>query len=315
MTDMMVQVKNLRKYFGKKEVLRGINFSAPTGSVLGILGPNGAGKTTTINCLTTLIKPDQGSAAIAGYDVLKQPAAVRSLIGLTGQFAAVDEQLTTRENLVFFGRLLRLSKARTARRATELLEQFDLKEAVNLRVKELSGGMRRRLDLAVSIITEPLVLFLDEPTTGLDPRSRHQVWNMVRTLREQGMTILLTTQYLEEADELADWIVVIDRGQAIAQGTADELKNRVGETFCKLQLAFPDDEQKVRESLAGLGEITGKSTLTLPAPHGVQTLSEVIRRVEAVGVTLTDISLRRPSLDDVFFALTGHTTDESEKSS
>ncbi|AFY33171.1 daunorubicin resistance protein DrrA family ABC transporter ATP-binding protein [Calothrix sp. PCC 7507] len=308
MSDM-VQVKNLRKYFGKTEVLRGIDFSAPAGSVLGVLGPNGAGKTTTINCLTTLLKPDGGSATIAGYDVVTQPAAVRALIGLTGQFAAIDEELTARENLVLFGRLLRLSSIKAARRATELLEQFDLTTAANLRVKKLSGGMRRRLDLAISIITEPLVLFLDEPTTGLDPYSRRQVWNMVRALKAQGMTILLTTQYLEEADELADWIVVIDRGEAIAQGTVDELKNRVGETFCELRLADPGDEQKVRRSLADLGEITGSTTLTLPATKGIVTLAEVIRRVEAVGVILTDISLRRPSLDDVFFALTGHTTD------
>lgn len=310
MTYMMVQVENLKKRFGKTEVLRGINFATPAGSILGVLGPNGAGKSTTINCLTTLLKPDKGKATIAGYDVVNQPAAVRALIGLTGQFAAVDEELTARENLVLFGRLLRLSAKQAARRTTELLEQFDLREAANLRVKKFSGGMRRRLDLAVSIITEPLVLFLDEPTTGLDPKSRRQLWNIVRSLKERGITILLTTQYLEEADELADSIVVIDRGEVIAKGTAQELKNRVGETVCELQLTDPEDEHKVREVLIDLGELVGSSTLSLPAPEGVTTLTEVIKRVDAVGVILSDISLRRPSLDDVFFALTGHATEE-----
>ena len=310
MTYMMVQVENLKKRFGKTEVLRGINFAVPAGSILGVLGPNGAGKSTTINCLTTLLKPDKGKATIAGYDVVNQPAAVRALIGLTGQFAAVDEELTARENLVLFGRLLRLSAKQAARRATELLEQFDLHEAANLRVKKFSGGMRRRLDLAVSIITEPLVLFLDEPTTGLDPKSRRQLWNIVRSLKERGITILLTTQYLEEADELADSIVVIDRGQVIAEGTAEELKNRVGETVCELRLADPENEHKVREALIGLGEVVGSSTLSLPAPEGVATLAEVIKRVDSIGVMLSDISLRRPSLDDVFFALTGHVTQK-----
>lgn len=310
MTYMMVQVENLKKRFGKAEVLRGINFAVPVGSILGVLGPNGAGKSTTINCLTTLLKPDKGKATIAGYDVVNQPAAVRALIGLTGQFAAVDEELTARENLVLFGRLLRLSAKQAARRATELLEQFELGEAANLRVKKFSGGMRRRLDLAVSIITEPLVLFLDEPTTGLDPKSRRQLWNIVKNLKERGITILLTTQYLEEADELADSIVVIDRGQVIAEGTAEELKNRVGETVCELRLVDPENEHKVREALIGLGEVVGSSTLSLPAPEGVATLTEVIKRVDSIGVMLSDISLRRPSLDDVFFALTGHVTEE-----
>lgn len=312
MTYMMVQVENLKKRFGKTEVLRGINFAAPAGSILGVLGPNGAGKSTTINCLTTLLRPDKGKATIAGYDVVNQPAAVRALIGLTGQFAAVDEELTARENLVLFGRLLRLSAKQAARRATELLEQFELKEAANLRVRKFSGGMRRRLDLAVSIITEPLVLFLDEPTTGLDPKSRRQLWSIVRSLKERGITILLTTQYLEEADELADSIVVIDRGEVIAEGTAYELKNRVGETVCELQLADPQDEHKVRKALTGLGEIVGNSTLSLPAPEGVVTLTEVLKRVDNAGAMLTDISLRRPSLDDVFFALTGHGTEKHE---
>uniref|UniRef100_A0ACD5GW20 ATP-binding cassette domain-containing protein n=1 Tax=Desertifilum tharense IPPAS B-1220 TaxID=1781255 RepID=A0ACD5GW20_9CYAN len=202
MNDLMVEVQGLKKRFGNTEALRGINLSVAAGSVLGVLGPNGAGKTTTINCLTTLIKPDAGKAAIAGYDIIRDPASVRALISVTGQFAAVDEELTARENLILFGRLLRLSHHDAAKRATELLEQFDLMAAGNRRVKEFSGGMRRRLDLAASIVAEPLVLFLDEPTTGLDPRSRQQLWDVVRELKQRGITIFLTTQYLEEADEL-----------------------------------------------------------------------------------------------------------------
>jgi ABC-2 type transport system ATP-binding protein len=310
MTEMMVQAKGLKKRFGNMLALRGIDFTVPAGSVLGVLGPNGAGKTTTINCLTTLLKPDEGRATIAGYDVVAQPAAVRALIGVTGQFAAVDEELTARENLILFGRLLRLSAKKAARRAAELLDQFDLVEAANRRVKEFSGGMRRRLDLAASIVAEPLVLFLDEPTTGLDPRSRRQLWEMVRSLKERGITILLTTQYLEEADELADRIVVIDRGTVIAEGTSDELKSRVGGTFCELVLSHASDEPKVRQILADLGDLQGHEMLTLAAPEGVATLSEVIRRIDAAGIGLKDISLRRPSLDDVFFALTGHATGE-----
>jgi len=313
MTQMMVQVKDLRKRFGKKEILRGIDFSATAGSVLGVLGRNGAGKSTTINCLTTLLKPDGGSATIAGYDVLTEPTAVRALIGLTGQFAAIDEELTAQENLVLFGQLLRLSARQAKYRAHELLERFELQQAAHKRVKEFSGGMRRRLDLAVSIITEPLVLFLDEPTTGLDPKSRRQVWNLVGELKERGMTIILTTQYLEEADELANAIVVIDRGQVIARGTADELKNRVGKSFCELKLANPNDEPKVRQELTDFGEILSNgNTLTLVASRGVTTLVEVSKRLNDLGLILTEISLRRPSLDDVFFALIGHTTRESK---
>jgi ABC-2 type transport system ATP-binding protein len=311
MGEIMVSVSGLRKCFGSMVALQHIDLAVPTGSILGVLGPNGAGKTTLINCLTTLIKPDGGQAAIAGYDVLTQPAAVRALISLTGQFAAVDEELTARENLILFGRLLRLSIPAAKQRATDLLAQFDLEGAANRRVKTFSGGMRRRLDLAASIVSEPLVLFLDEPTTGLDPRSRQQLWQVVRQLKAQGITIVLTTQYLEEADELADQVVVIDQGTVIAAGTTDDLKNRIGGTFCELRLAHIQDEAKLRQVISDWENrelFRAGEAFTLAAPDGVATLTEVLRRTDAAGIPLADISLRRPSLDDVFFALTGHTT-------
>ncbi|MEL7353583.1 MAG: ATP-binding cassette domain-containing protein [Cyanobacteria bacterium J06649_5] len=309
----IVNVQDLTKRFGDTPVLRGINLSVERGSVLGVLGPNGAGKTTAINCLTTLLVPDGGQASIAGYDVVKDPEAVRSLIGLTGQFAAVDEALTARENLILFGRLLRLSKPAAQKRTDELLAQFDLSEAANRQVKTFSGGMRRRLDLAASIVVLPLVLFLDEPTTGLDPRSRQQLWAVVQDLKSQGITIILTTQYLEEADALADQIVVIDQGQVIAKGTADELKDKVGGKFCELRLANMTDIDRVKALLADMGDlITGEmgdgGPLVIAAPNGASTLTEIVVRLEGAGIALADISLRRPSLDDVFFKLTGHTT-------
>lgn len=309
----IVEVKDLTKRFGSTPVLRGINLSAEQGTVLGVLGPNGAGKTTTIHCLTTLLVPDGGQATIAGYDVVRQPEAVRSLISLTGQFAAVDEALTARENLILFGRLLRLSGGAAKRRADELLADFELTEAANRPVKTFSGGMRRRLDLAASIVVMPLVLFLDEPTTGLDPRSRQQLWAVVKDLKAQGVTIILTTQYLEEADALADRIVVIDQGQVIAKGSADELKDRVGGRYCELRLANLADLAAVKSLLADMGDvITGEqgdeSVIAIAAPKGAATLTEIVLRLEAAGIPLADISLRRPSLDDVFFALTGHTT-------
>lgn len=309
----IVDVKNLTKRFGDTAVLRGINLSVERGQVLGVLGPNGAGKTTAINCLTTLLVPDSGQATIAGYDVVRQPEAVRSLIGLTGQFAAVDESLTARENLILFGRLLRLSGPAAKRRADELLSQFDLSTAANRQVKTFSGGMRRRLDLAASIVVLPLVLFLDEPTTGLDPRSRQQLWAVVNDLKAQGVTIILTTQYLEEADALADQIVVIDQGQVIAEGTVDELKDRVGGKFCELRLANLADIEKVKHLLSDMGDIVvgemGEGgPMAIAAPDGANTLTHIVLRLESAGIQLSDISLRRPSLDDVFFALTGHTT-------
>ena len=317
-----LEVTNLTKRFGKTIILRGVNLSAERGTILGVLGPNGAGKTTAINCLATLLVPDGGEAKIAGYDVVNDPAAVRSLIGLTGQFAAVDESLTARENLILFGRLLRLKSGAAKRRADELLAQFELSEAANRPVKTFSGGMRRRLDLAASIVVLPLLLFLDEPTTGLDPRSRQQLWAVVKDLKAQGITIVLTTQYLEEADALADRIVVIDHGQVIAEGTVDELKARVGGRFCELRLEQLVDLDRVKLVLDQMGlnyaqaslndgngvrEGVGK-TLAVPAVEGAKTLTEIVLKLESESIELADISLRRPSLDDVFFALTGHTT-------
>ena len=315
MTAAIVDVKNLTKYFGSTPVLRGLSFSVTKGTVLGVLGPNGAGKTTAINCLTTLLSPDGGTATIAGYSVVEQPESVRALISLTGQFAAVDEALTARENLILFGRLLRLSAAAARHRADELLAQFELTAAANRPVKTFSGGMRRRLDLAASIVVLPLVLFLDEPTTGLDPRSRQQLWAVVKALKTQGITIILTTQYLEEADALADQIIVIDHGQVIAEGTADELKDKVGGKFCEIRLANLDDAAKVRSLLADIGEITlgemgDSGPLVIAAPAGAKTLTEIVLRLESANISLADISLRRPSLDDVFFALTGHSTKD-----
>lgn len=318
----ILEVTGLVKRFGETTVLRGVDLSAEQGTVLGVLGPNGAGKTTAINCLTTLLVPDGGKVRIAGYDVVEDPAAVRSLIGLTGQFAAVDEALTARENLILFGRLLRLKGAAAKRRADELLKQFDLVEAANRQVKTFSGGMRRRLDLAASIVVTPLLLFLDEPTTGLDPRSRQQLWAVVKDLKAQGITIVLTTQYLEEADALADRIVVVDRGEAIAEGTVDELKDRVGGRFCELRFANVADVEQARDLLEKIGYSAGRrqsqlansepsgsgKTLAVSAPDGARTLTEIVLKLESEGIVLDDVSLRRPSLDDVFFALTGHTT-------
>lgn len=317
MTAPIVDVQNLTKRFGDTPVLRGLSFSVASGSVLGVLGPNGAGKTTAINCLTTLLAPDSGSATIAGYSVTKQPEAVRALISLTGQFAAVDEALTARENLILFGRLFRLSSSGAKRRANELLDQFELTYAADKQVKTFSGGMRRRLDLAASIVVLPLVLFLDEPTTGLDPRSRQQLWGVVKDLKAQGITIILTTQYLEEADALADQIIVIDQGQVIAAGTADELKDKVGGKFCELKLVNIEDAAKVRALLSDIGEMTvgemgENGPLAIAAPQGAKTLTDIVLRLESANIPLADISLRRPSLDDVFFALTGHTASTKQ---
>ncbi|WP_110472112.1 ATP-binding cassette domain-containing protein [Williamsia limnetica] len=305
-----VVASGLVKRFGDFTAVDGISFEVPTGTVLGLLGPNGAGKTTTVNMLATLLTPDGGSAHIAGYDVVKDRASVRKSIMLTGQFAALDESLTGRENLILFGRLMGLKKSDALVRADELLEAFNLVEAASRRVGKFSGGMRRRIDIACGLVVRPEVVFLDEPTTGLDPRSRQDVWNIVTSLREQGITTLLTTQYLEEADLLSDNIVVIDKGKVIAEGTASELKEQVSGTFCEVVPSYPDDLKKIKALLSDLVPADqiridlARTSLTLPAVRATQTLVEIVRRTDAAGIELTDVGLRRPSLDDVFLKLT-----------
>ncbi|QNG19638.1 ATP-binding cassette domain-containing protein [Rhodococcus triatomae] len=309
--DAAVLVEGIEKSFGDVRALRGVSFEAPRGSVLGVLGPNGAGKTTTVNVLSTLLRPDAGRAVVAGHDVVTDAAQVRRSIMMTGQYAALDESLTGRENLVLFGRLLGLTRANARARAAELLEQFDLVDAGDRKVSGYSGGMRRRVDIACGLVTRPSVVFLDEPTTGLDPRSRQGVWSLVSTLKKQGITILLTTQYLEEADLLSDNIVVIDKGTVIAEGTADQLKARTGGSYCEVVPLRLGDLPRVREVLVSLCPPeriieTGHDRLSIPAPYGARTLAEVLRRLDVARIELADIALRRPSLDDVFLALTGH---------
>lgn len=312
MPDLAIQLDAVTKRFGDHQALRGVTFSAPVGSVLGVLGPNGAGKTTTINILSTLTQPSGGTATVAGFDVVKQAKKVRAAIGLTGQYAAVDELLTGRENLVLFARLRGMGRRQARERADEMLATFSLSDAGDKRVTTYSGGMRRRVDIACGLVVPPKVVFLDEPTTGLDPRSRREVWDLVGSLSEQGITTLLTTQYLEEADALSDSIVVIDRGQVIADGTPEELKNKVGGTFCQVTPTNLADVPRVATALAGLG-VAGAGletdedggTVSVPAPDGVATLTDVLRRVNDIGVELNDVSLRKPSLDQVFFTLTG----------
>ncbi|WP_438943989.1 ATP-binding cassette domain-containing protein [Nocardia blacklockiae] len=302
-----IVVESVEKSFGEVKALRGITFSVPAGTVLGVLGPNGAGKTTTVSILSTLTRPDAGRAEVAGYDVVRDAAKVRSSIMLTGQYAALDEMLTGRENLVLFGRLMGLRRKSAQARAAELLEQFALTEAADRRVGQYSGGMRRRIDIACGLVRPPSVVFLDEPTTGLDPVSRQSLWALVRSLKEQGVTILLTTQYLEEADALSDNIIVVDKGTVIAEGTADQLKARSGASYCEVVPVDAGDVPAVVTALSGLGEITvadSRDRVSLPAPDGAVTLSEALNRINTAGIELIDIALRRPSLDEVFIELT-----------
>ncbi|MFJ1460350.1 ATP-binding cassette domain-containing protein [Nocardia wallacei] len=311
-----VLVEGIEKSFGSVAALRGIHFEAVPGEVLGVLGPNGAGKTTTVNILSTLIAPDRGRALVAGHDVVADPAAVRRSVMLTGQFAALDDMLTGAENLVLFGRLMGLRKRAARARAEELLTEFDLAAAAGRKVGTYSGGMRRRIDIACGLVVRPDVVFLDEPTTGLDPRSRQGVWDLVGSFRKEGITTLLTTQYLEEADALCDRIIVIDHGVVIAEGTADELKSRTGGSYCEV---VPLDLNDLPAIAAALGTLlpephrtalSGDSDrITIPAPDGHKTLAEALRRLDGAGVELVDIALRRPSLDDVFLQLTGHLAD------
>jgi ABC-2 type transport system ATP-binding protein len=312
-----IHAEGLSKRFGDIHALQDVNLTVSAGSILGLLGPNGAGKTTAVRILTTLLRPDTGSARVAGLDVVRQPAAVRQMIGLAGQTAAVDEYLTGRENLVMAGRLYHLGRAEPRRRAVELLERFELAQAADRTVRTYSGGMRRRLDLAVSLAGHPQVLFLDEPSSGLDPAGRHQLWQIIRQLVQDGTTVLLTTQYLEEADQLADQIVVIDRGRILAHGTPDQLKAQVGGDRLQLRLATPTTASRAAAVVADLGSgppqvdaQTGQ--VTLPIADGVAILPEVVRRLDASGLALSDLAVRRPTLDDVFLALTGHATQSPD---
>lgn len=311
-----VEAEGLVKRFGSTTALAGVDLAVPTGSILGVLGPNGAGKTTAVRILATLLRPDAGRATVAGHDVLRQPVAARSKIGLTGQYASVDEELTGLENLVFLGRLLEMPRRAAKARAVDLLERFDLGDAGKRALKTYSGGMRRRLDLAASLVGRPEVLYLDEPTTGLDPRSRNQVWDMVRTLTEQGVTVLLTTQYLEEADQLADRISVIDHGRVVAEGRTDELKRRTGGQTLQVRPNHLADLPAVRTMLAELTGVDPNTDddgglLTTPADDPVL-LSALVRRLDEAGITADELALRLPSLDEVFLALTGKHADEEE---
>ncbi|MFE7721630.1 ATP-binding cassette domain-containing protein [Nocardia rhizosphaerihabitans] len=316
-----VVVEGIEKSFGDVHALRGVDFVAAPGEVLGILGPNGAGKTTMVNVLSTLIKPDRGRAVVAGHDVVADPAAVRRCIMLTGQYAALDDMLSGYENLVMFGRLMGLRKPAAQARARELISEFDLDKAANRRVGTYSGGMRRRIDIACGLVVRPDVVFLDEPTTGLDPRSRQGVWDLVRSFKSAGITTLLTSQYLEEADALSDQIIVIDHGVVIAAGTADELKQRIGGSYCEI---VPLDLEELPAIAAALGsllpaEILAAMTpesdrITIPAPDGAKTLAEALRRLDNAAIELVDIALRRPSLDDVFLQLTGHLASAESES-
>jgi ABC-2 type transport system ATP-binding protein len=311
-----ILVEDLAKSFGDVHALRGIDLTVPRGTVLGVLGPNGAGKTTAVRILTTLLRPDRGRALVDGRDVVRQAAAVRRSIGLSGQSAAIQEELTGRENLEIIGRLFHLSWPDARIRAARLLEQFDLMDAANRPAKNYSGGMQRRLDLAASLVGGPQVLFLDEPTTGLDPRSRLGMWEIIRSLVDGGTTLLLTTQYLDEADELADEIVVIDRGLVIAAGTAEELKSRVGGDV--LEFTVPDRSliSDAVSAIAGIGEAephADKETGVVSAGvggRGSDALIDAVRALDAAGVLTRGLALRRPSLDDVFLALTGHAAEE-----
>ncbi|SEH66049.1 ABC-2 type transport system ATP-binding protein [Mycolicibacterium rutilum] len=305
---MAIELHNVGKTFsGNVTALRDVSFQVPTGSVCALLGHNGAGKTTVVKILSTLLRPTAGQALVAGYDVARQPGKVRASIGLTGQEAALDGALTGRENLVLFGRLRGMRRADARRRAAELIEQFDMNHAADRRVGTYSGGMRRRIDIAAALVDEPRVLFLDEPTTGLDPRSRRDLWALVSGLKEQDITVLLTTQYLEEADVLSDSIVILDGGQVIASGTADDLKRLVGYSYCELSPVNPADMPQLAAAVADIEDAEidySANTVAVPAPNGVATLVEMLRRVETLGIELHDISLRKPSLDEVFLHLT-----------
>lgn len=303
----MIELNGVGKTYGAVRALHDVSFSVPTGSVCALLGHNGAGKTTAVGILSTLLLPTSGQALVSGFDVVRQTDQVRASIAVTGQDASLDMGLTGRENLVMFSRLRGLSRKRARCRADELIERFNLINAADRQVFTYSGGMRRRIDIAASLVVAPKVLFLDEPTTGLDPRSRRDVWSLIAELSEQNVTVLLTTQYLEEADILSDSIVILDGGQVVASGTSEELKTLMGFAYCQVTPVSPDDLARIAAVLSdfqGLEIDIDMNTVSVPAAQGVSTFSEIFRRIDQLGVELIDISLRKPSLDEVFMHLT-----------
>ena len=314
MTQLMIEARGLRKRFGATVALDGIDLEVPSGAILGVLGPNGAGKTTAVRILTTLTLPDGGAARVAGHDVVSEAQAVRRSIGVTAQDATLDELLSGRQNLVMIGRLSGLARAQARARAQELLDQFGLADAAERILKQYSGGMRRRLDLAAGLVTRPPVLFLDEPTTGLDPTSRVRMWDVIRELVADGVTLLLTTQYLDEADELADRIVVIDHGRVIAGGTAAELKAQTGGARLEVTLSerHPGASQALAPFLSAPADVSHDGRRLRAPVRSISGLATtVVRALDQAGITVDDVQVHQPSLDDVFFALTGHPTEDA----
>ena len=308
-----VQAQGLIKIFDDNYAVNGVDLAIPSGGIYGVLGPNGAGKTTTIRMLATLLKPDRGSAKVFGYDVVRDSHIVRQLIGVTGQYASVDEKLSATENLFIFSRLLGLSSSDAKRKTSELLEEFGLTEAAKRPLAQYSGGMRRRLDLAASLINQPPLIFLDEPTTGLDPRTRNQMWNTIRRLVSEGSTVVLTTQYLDEADQLADRIAVIDRGKVIAEGTPSQLKARVGRASLELVIADPENLPQATDIIEQilLTEVHATAANIITAPLAdAEVITDLLLALRSAQIVLSGVSVKSPSLDEVFLTLTGHQTEQ-----
>jgi ABC-2 type transport system ATP-binding protein len=315
MTELAIDAHGLKKVFGDNIAVNGVDLAVPTGSIYGVLGPNGAGKTTTLNMLATLLKPDAGSAKIFGHDIAEEPQVIRQLIGVTGQYASVDETLSAKENLIIFGLLLGLSKSEAKQKAADLLEEFGLTEAAKRPLAKFSGGMRRRLDLAASLIAQPPLIFLDEPTTGLDPRTRAQMWDTIRRLVKSGSTILLTTQYLDEADQLADRIAVIDRGEVVAEGTPNELKSSVGVASLQLLVKSEKNVKQAMEVVQAVLNVKAQN----PEPKAItapmadpEKITDLLIALRKHTIHLAEVSVQKPTLDEVFLALTGSTTESKE---